>query len=324
MTMHDLRRFDIVTLGETMLRIVPPPPLRLGQSEMLALSFGGAESTVAANLAWLGHRSAWFSRVPDNPLGRQLVRTLRGYGVDCDDVVFDPQARLGLYFVELGPAPRGIQVWYDRKHSAASLMRPEEIPAGWIEQARWLHLTGITPALSDTCAQTTHAALDRARAAGLTVSFDVNYRALLWPPQAAGAALEPLCKAADITFVARRDADALFGIKGEPSDVARTLYGRWGGTVIVTSGEQGAAAYDGTAAYHVDAIPTTLVDRLGAGDAFTSGVIDQLRAGAPLETALRFAAALAAIKLSLSGDIALVTRAEIERVMRDQSALLRR
>ncbi|NOG52426.1 MAG: hypothetical protein HND48_25535 [Chloroflexi bacterium] len=94
--------------------------------------------------------------------------------------------------------------------------------------------------------------------------------------------------------------------------------------MIVTSGEQGAAAYDGTAAYHVDAIPTTLVDRLGAGDAFTSGVIDQLRAGAPLETALRFAAALAAIKLSLSGDIALVTRAEIERVMRDQSALLRR
>lgn len=322
--MTETRRFDVVTLGETMLRIVPPPPLRLGQSETLAISFGGAESTVAANLAWLGHRTAWFSRVPDNPLGHQLVRTMRGYGVDCDAVAFDPEARLGLYFVELGPSPRGIQVWYDRKHSAASLMRPEDVPAGWIEQARWLHLTGITPALSDTCAQTVRAALERARAAGLTVSFDVNYRALLWPPQTAGAALEPLCKAADITFVARRDADALFTVKGELGDVAHVLHDRWGGTVIVTSGEQGAAAYDGTAAYHVDAVPTTIVDRLGAGDAFTSGVIDQLRAGAPLDTALRFAAALAALKLSLSGDIAFVTRAEVERIMRDQSALLRR
>jgi len=322
--MNEPRRFDVVTLGETMLRIVPPPPLRLGQAETLAISFGGAESTVAANLAWLGHRSAWFSRVPDNPLGHQLVRTMRGYGVDCDAVAFDPKARLGLYFVELGPSPRGIQVWYDRKHSAASLMRPEDVPAGWIEQARWLHLTGITPALSDTCAQTVRAALDRARAAGLTVSFDVNYRALLWPPQTAGAALEPLCKAADITFVARRDADALFGVKGELGDVAHILHDRWGGTVIVTSGEQGAAAYDGTTAYHVDAVPTTIIDRLGAGDAFTSGVIDQLRAGAPLDVALRFAAALAALKLSLSGDIAFVTRAEVERVMRDQSALLRR
>ncbi|NOG52427.1 MAG: hypothetical protein HND48_25540 [Chloroflexi bacterium] len=185
--MHDLRRFDIVTLGETMLRIVPPPPLRLGQSERRSRSALAARSRPSrlisrgSAIVRRGSRACRTTR-----LGAELVRTLRGYGVDCDDVVFDPQARLGLYFVELGPAPRGIQVWYDRKHSAASLMRPEEIPAGWIEQARWLHLTGITPALSDTCAQTTHAALDRARAAGLTVSFDVNYRALLWPPQARG------------------------------------------------------------------------------------------------------------------------------------------
>jgi len=317
-------RFDVVTFGETMLRVVPPAPLRLGQTDSFNVSFGGAESTVAANLAQLGRTVSWFSRVPDNPLGHQLVRTLRGYGVDTGGVVFDPAARLGLYFVELGEAPRGIQVWYDRKNSAASQMRPEEIPAGWIEQARWLHLTGITPALSETCRRTVFSGIQRARDAGVSVSFDVNYRALLWPPNDAAAALAPLCEQADVTFIARRDAESLFGVSGELESVAQGLQTRWGGTVVVTSGDQGAAGHDGTALAKTAAFPTKIVDRLGAGDAFTSGVIDQLLSGAALGDALRFAAALASLKLSISGDIALVTRAEVERVIRDKSPLLRR
>lgn len=317
-------RFDVVTFGETMLRVVPPVPLRLGQTDSFNVSFGGAESTVAANLAQLGRRVSWFSRVPDNPLGHQLVRTLRGYGVDTDGVVFDPTARLGLYFVELGEAPRGVQVWYDRKNSAASQMRPDELPAGWIEQTRWLHVTGITPALSDSCRQTVFKAIHRARDAGVAVSFDVNYRALLWPPHDAAAALAPLCEQADVVFIARRDADSLFDVSGELHTVAKALQTRWGGTVFVTSGEQGAAAHDGTTLAETAAFPTTIVDRLGAGDAFTSGIIDQLLSGASLGEALRFAAALAALKLSISGDIAFVTRAEVERVIRDKSPVLRR
>jgi 2-dehydro-3-deoxygluconokinase len=318
------RRFDVVTLGETMMRIVPPAPLRLGQAETLNISFGGAESTVAANLARLGRSTSWLSRVPQNPLGQQLVRTLRGYGVDTGSVVFDETARLGLYFVELGDTPRGIQVWYDRKNSAASMMSPDEIPNGWIEQARWLHLTGITPALSESCRQTALGAIRRAHDAGVTVSFDVNYRALLWPQHVAADILSPLCRQADVVFVARRDAASLFGVSGELPIVAETLQTRWGGTAVVTSGEQGAAAHDGIELYQTAAIPTKIVDRLGAGDAFTSGVIDQLLAGAPLGVALRFAAALAALKLSISGDIAFVTRAEVERVMRDKSPVLNR
>lgn len=318
------RRFDVVTLGETMMRIVPPVPLRLGQAESLNISFGGAESTVAANLARLGRSTSWYSRVPQNPLGHQLVRTMRGYGVDTDNVVFDDTARLGLYFVELGDMPRGIQVWYDRKNSAASMMNPDEIPAGWIEQARWLHLTGITPALSESCRQTVISAISRARNAGVTISFDVNYRALLWPPHVAADVLLPLCEQANFIFVARRDALSLFGVSGELPHIAETLQTRWGGTVVVTSGEQGAVAHNGTNLYQTDAIPTKIVDRLGAGDAFTSGMIDQLLSGVSLSDALRFAAALAALKLSVSGDIAFVTRAEVERVMRDKFPVLNR
>lgn len=316
--------FDVVTFGETMLRLVPPTTMRLGQTDTLGISFGGAESTVAANLARLNRSVAWLSRVPDNPLGHQLLQMMRGYGVDVDSAVVDPTGRLGLYFVEMGSAPRGIRVWYDRKHSAASQMTPADLPEGWIERSRWLHVTGITPALSPSCHETVLAAVRRAKDAGVTVSFDVNYRGLLWSPEDAGRTLDPLCEQADVVFVARRDALSLFGINGELDEAAGIAQLRWGGTVVVTSGEQGAVAHDGSVLYRTEAVPTTIVDRLGAGDAFTSGVIDQLLAAQPLDAALRFGAAMAALKLSAWGDIAFVTRAEVERVAREKSAILNR
>lgn len=317
-------RHDLVTLGETMLRMAPPAPLRLGQSASLDISFGGAESTVAANLARLGRRTAWLSRVPDTPLGQQLAETLRAHGVDTAALHVDSDARLGTYYVEQGTTPRGIRVWYDRKHSAASQMQPHDIPAGWIEGARWLHLTGITPALSASCHATTAEALRRACAAGVRTSFDVNYRALLWSAQAAADTLAPFCEAADVVLIARRDAAGLFGITGELADVTATLQRRWGGAVIVTDGAKGAAAHDGTTGHHAAAFPAQIVDRLGAGDAFASGVIDRLLDDAPLTSALRFGAALAALKLSVAGDIALTNRAEVEQIMQQDTPSLKR
>lgn len=317
-------RFDVVTLGETMMRMTPPAPLRLGQSESLSISFGGAESSVAANLARLGRRTSWFSRLPDNPLGHQVTRMLRGHGVNTDDVIFDPAGRLGLYYVEYGSAPRGISVWYDRKHSAASQMTPADLPDGFIADARWLHLTGITPALSVTCRETALAAMQQAHAAGRRVSFDVNYRGLLWSQTDAAEALTPFCTQADTVMIAQRDAIGLFGVSGTPEEVAATLQSRWGGTLIVTAGGDGAAAHDGITSAQRPAIPAQMVDRLGAGDAFTSGIIDALLDGKPLGDALEFAAALAALKLSNYGDIAFTTRAEVERVMREKTGTLRR
>lgn len=316
--------YDLITFGETMLRFSPSAPLRLGQSHTLDMNFGGAESNVASNLARLGRRVAWWSRVPENPLGHQLTETLQGHGVHVDDVHYSPTERLGTYYVEYGTPPRGIRVWYDRANSAASHMQPADIPAGWLSTGKWLHLTGITPALSESCHQTVTYAIKEAQASGTKVSFDVNYRALLWSPEEAARQITGFCQRADVVFVARRDAANLFGVEGEIETVVTKLQNQWGGTVIVTSGESGAVAYDGDTLFSADALPVQILDRLGAGDAFASGVLDRLIDDAPLDEALRFGTALAAIKLTIAGDIAHTSRTEVDALLNKSHTQLRR
>lgn len=305
---------DIFTFGETMLRLAPPSYVPLEAARHLEMSPGGTESNVAANLARLGWRSAWFSRLPDNPLGHMIEQSIRMCGVDTSRVLYSGE-RLGLYFVEFGAAPRGIRVWYDRAGSAASHMQPDDLPYDLIASSRWLHLTGITPALSPSCAATVRAALDHARARDIRVSFDVNYRALLWPPVEAAAALEPLCQDADVVVVALRDAVALFNAPDDARECARHLQGRWGGIIAVTAGDAGATACDGGAVVECPAIPVTIVDRIGAGDAFTAGLIGCLLDERDLAYGLRFGTALSALKLTIPGDIAIITRREVEALL---------
>ncbi|MFN8376102.1 MAG: sugar kinase [Anaerolineae bacterium] len=316
--------YDVVTFGETMLRLAPAGGLRLEQAAQLEMAFGGAESNVATNLARLGKRVAWFSRLPDNPLGQQCAAAIRKQGVDVSAVEWAAGERMGLYFVEYGQKPRAVKVWYDRAGSAASRMSAAGLPLPVIGAARWLHLTGITPALSAGCAEAVQAAAAYARTQGVSVSFDVNYRGLLWDAKTAAKALVPLCEQANVVFVALRDAHNLFAAEGDAERAARDLQARWQGTVIVTCGEEGAAACDGVQTVKVPAYATTLVDRIGAGDAFASGVICRLLEDAPLVEALRFGAALAALKLTIIGDAALVSRAEVEAVMSQGQKALER
>jgi len=179
------RIFDVITFGETMLRLSAPGYGRLEEAVTLDVRIGGSESNTAVALARLGLRSAWWSKLPTNPLGRRIENEIRRWGVDTSGVIWDesPPARAGLYFLDFGVAPRGIDVYYDRAASAASALVPEEINPERIAQARLLHLTGITPALSPSCAQATERALALARQARTAVSFDVNYRAKLWSPE---------------------------------------------------------------------------------------------------------------------------------------------
>lgn len=306
---------DVFTFGETMLRLAAPTHVPLEVTAQFDVTPGGSESNVAANLAHLGWRSVWFSRLPATPLGRLTANAIRAHGVNTDHVQFVPDERMGLYFVEFGAAPRGIRVWYDRADSAASHLKPDDLPYDLIAASRWLHLTGITPALSVSCADAVRAALDFARSRSIPVSFDVNYRALLWSPEQAAAALEPLCHAADLVVVALRDAVRLFAAPDDLEACTRALQARWGGTVAVTAGDAGAAAGDGTTFAFSAAMPVTIVDRVGAGDAFSSGLIGCLLDGRSLEEALRFATTLSALKLTMPGDIAVVTRAEVEALL---------
>jgi 2-dehydro-3-deoxygluconokinase len=171
---------DVVTFGETMLRLSPPDFQRLEQATSLNVSVGGSELTVAAGVARLGLSAAWVSRLPDNALGRMVRNKAREMGVDTQHVVWCPDDRLGLYFVEYGASPRASSVLYDRSSSAISRIRAGEI--AWeriFEGCRLFHVSGITPALSDAAAEVTAQAVRAAKKAGALVSYDLNYRAKL-------------------------------------------------------------------------------------------------------------------------------------------------
>jgi 2-dehydro-3-deoxygluconokinase len=317
-------QLDLMTFGESMIRLSPPGRERLEFASSLEVQIGGAESNVAINLARLGKRSGWFSRLPDNPLGRRVVNTLRQMQVETGAVVWDDTARMGTYFIEFGSDPRPTQVLYDRANSAASHLTPADLPAERIQSARWLHLTGITAALSDSCRETVAAAIEIAKSAEVTVSFDVNYRAKLWSAEDAGRTLNNFCADADVVFVAARDAVSLFGATGDFQDIARAMQSRWGGAVIVSQGTDGICACDGGEVVTTEAFRVEIVDRVGAGDAMAAGIICRLLEDAPLADALRFGSALAALKMTIPGDLALVSRAEVESLLDDEGGSLNR
>src|SRR5437764_5863356 len=178
---------EVVTFGEAMIRLSPPDYRRLEQAHSLDVQVGGAELNTAVGLARLGRKTAWVSRLTDNPLGRLIANRAREAGVSSEHVLFTPDDRVGLYFLEFGAAPRASSVLYDRKGAAIAGVRPGTVEWAKVFQgARWFHVTGITPALSGTAAETTREALQAARQAGVRTSIDLNYRVKLWSTGEAG------------------------------------------------------------------------------------------------------------------------------------------
>lgn len=305
-------QYDLITFGETMLRLSPSGMNRLEDSQSLEVHVGGAESNVAVNVSRLGKKVAWFSRLPDNPLGYTVRNGIQHHGVDTSHIVWTDDQRLGLYFIEYGAVPRSTQVWYDRADSAASHLSPDDLPREAIAASKWMHITGITAALSPTCAEAILVAMQIARENNVRISFDVNYRAMLWSAEKAAETMILMCESADVVFVALRDAVNLFGAPDTMPDCTRYLQERWGGTIIVSDGDRGVTAVGATQQATAPSIETQIIDRIGAGDALASGVICQLLEDAPLEQALNFGTVMAAFALSIPGDIARVTRAEID------------
>ena len=211
--------YDVLALGETMLRLMPPDHMRLEQTPSLDIEIGGTESNTMVALARLGLRAAWWSRLPSNSLGRRVAGALAAQGVDVSHVAWAEGERLGVYFVEKGADPREGLVLYDRRDSAISRSRPSDLPEELFQPggARLLHLTGITPALSDSAAATARAAMEQAHAAGWLVSFDLNYRGRLWSFEAARAGCEPFVQAADLLIFPLRDARGIYGLAPEAS-----------------------------------------------------------------------------------------------------------
>src|SRR6201997_4673596 len=217
-------RYDLLTLGETLMRLSPPADERLEQARLLEVGVGGSELNVGCMLARLGRRGAWGSRLPEGPLGRIVDGEARRHGVDTRWVRWMANARLGLMFYEPGPEPRTSRVIYDRKHSAAAELAFEDAPWDALVQASaWLHLSGITPVLGPSCRALILQLAALAAAAGKPVSYDLNYRATLTTPLEARAVLEAAATHLHLLVLAERDAQSVLGFIETGERVAEAI-----------------------------------------------------------------------------------------------------
>jgi 2-dehydro-3-deoxygluconokinase len=315
---------DLVTLGETLVRLSPKSVLRLDQTLELEAIPGGAESNVAVALARLGMRTGWISKLPDHPMSRLIIGEIRRHGVDTSRVVWTPHGRVGTYFFERAVPPRPPRVWYDRKGSAVTTLVEDEVDWGYVTSARVALVTGITPALDPGLRDVTRRLARERRAAGKPLALDVNYRAKLWTPSEAAAALEELLPFVTILFCPSADAQRVFGLAGDPERVARTLQQKYGvAIVVVTLGEEGALAV-AEGVHRQRRVPRVQpVDLLGAGDAFAAGFLyGWLTEG--VQRGVDVGGATGALACTMIGDFAFVTLAEVEELLASEDPEIRR
>jgi 2-dehydro-3-deoxygluconokinase len=318
--------YDAITFGEAMIRLSPPHFGRLEQARSLDVRVGGAELNTAVALARLGRRTAWVSRLTDNPLGRLIANHAREAGVGTDHVAWTPDDRVGVYFLEFGAAPRASSVLYDRRGAAIANVRPGTIdwPAVFAG-ARWFHVTGITPALGPGAAEVTREALQAARAARLQTSIDLNYRAKLWSPAEAGRWMTEFMQHCDVLVTTEEDVERVFGIRGtDYEDVAGQLARRFPLQVVAITLRENplvwkntwtAIAYRDGTMYRTRTYEVEIVDRLGAGDSFAAGLIHGLLDG-DVQKGLDYGVAASALKHSIPGDFAWITREEVEALLK--------
>jgi 2-dehydro-3-deoxygluconokinase len=306
---------DLVTFGETMLRLSPPDDVPIELAESFDVHAGGAESNVAVAAQRLGLETVWLSKLPETPPGRRAVADLRRHGV-TPAVVWSDSGRQGLYYLETGDTPRETSVVYDREHAAVCSATPAELPTDHVEDARVFLTTGITPALSERLAETTKRLLALASDAGTTTWFDLNYRSQLWSPAEARETVTDLTGHVDGLVVAKRDVETVFERTGPVEEVATALAGEHEfETVVVTRSAEGALAVHDGEVFEQSAYPAGDSHPVGSGDAFVGGLLARRLQGGSVSAALAYGAATAALKRAIPGDVAAVTPADVERVL---------
>lgn len=319
--------YDLVALGETMIRHYSRAAMRLEQCTDLGFSIAGSESNLAIAASRLGLRCAWISKLPQNPLGEKIAREIHVHGVDLSQVTWTEEGRVGVFYIEFGSPPRPTQILYDRKGSAASTLSPEDIDWNFIRRSKWFHTTGITCALSASCLETVKTALQEAHRGQTQVSLEVNYREKLWSTETCRQTLEPLLGNVDLLVTSTEDACRVFRIEGEGVQQAALFRERYPvRRLLMTCGSRGALFIDQDGSIEelsFDRFPVTVVDRIGTGDAFTAGFfVGWLEKDAA--TGLLYGAATCALKYSIPGDHALVSRQEMLAVAAGDKGGIRR
>ena len=330
----------IVTLGEIMLRLKSPANERFFQSPTLEATFGGGESNVASGLSRLGKKTAFVSAIPNNPIGDGAISAIRSNGVDTSRIIRQGD-RLGVYYLETGANQRASNVVYDRAGSSISQTSPDDFDWDLVfKDAKWFHITGITPAISEKGSQLSLKAVQEAKKRDITVSCDLNYRKKLWKyGQTAQQVMNELVKYIDVAIANEEDCQKCLGIESE-ADVSKAELGldRYKDIsdrvlkqfpdlkkIAITMRESHSADHNSWSAvlnnrneflvsqkYEIK----NIIDRVGGGDSFAAGLIFGLTTYESDEEALRFAVATSCLKHSIPGDVALVSEAEVLNLLK--------
>lgn len=326
----------IVTFGEIMLRLAPEGYLRFFQNDTMQATFGGGEANVAVSLANYGMDASYVTKLPEHAIGQGAINSLRALGVDTKDIVRGGD-RVGIYYLEKGASQRGSVCIYDRAYSAIQMASRDDFDWDKIfEGADWFHFTGITPALGENLVEICLDACKAAKARGVKISCDLNYRGKLWTRQQAREAMTKLCEYVDVCISNEEDAKDVFGIEAENTDiyggklnkegyksVAKQLMDRFNfekvaitlrTSISASDNDWAGMLYDGenycfSKEYHLH-----IVDRVGGGDSFGGGLIYAILSGKDTQQAVEFAVAASALKHSIEGDYNRVTVAEVEKL----------
>ena len=326
----------IVTFGELMLRLAPNGYYRFFQNDQMQATFGGGEANVAVSLSNYGMDASFVTKLPTHAIGQGAVNSLRALGVDTKDIVRGGE-RVGIYYLEKGASQRGSVCIYDRAYSAIQLAKREDFDWDKIfDGADWFHFTGITPAIGGDLVNICLDACKAAKAKGVKISCDLNYRGKLWTREEARKAMTELCKYVDVCISNEEDAKDVFGIEAENTDiyggklnkdgyksVAKQLMDTFNfekvaitlrSSISANDNDWAAMLYDGenycfSKEYHLH-----IVDRVGGGDSFGGGLIYALLSGKDTQAAVEFAVAASALKHSIEGDYNRVSVSEVEKL----------
>ena len=335
---HQNKTPRVVTFGELMLRLAPNGYYRFFQNDQMQATFGGGEANVAVSLANFGLDSVYVTKLPAHAIGQAAVNSLRYFGVDTSLVVRGGD-RVGIYFLEKGASQRGSVCIYDRAHSAIAEATPADFDWDAIfEGADWFHFTGITPALGGELVEICKQACTAAKARGVKISCDLNYRGKLWTRARAREAMTELCQYVDVCISNEEDAKDVFGIEAEGTDiyggklnhegyvsVAKQLADKFGfekvavtlrSSISASDNDWAGMLYDAASgeAYFSKSYRLHIVDRVGGGDSFGAGLIYALTTGKADQSAIEFAVAASALKHSVEGDYNRVSVSEVEKL----------
>ena len=331
--------FKVVTMGEIMLRLSTPGFSRFVQSQNFDANYGGGEANVAVALSNYGFESYFVSKLPKHEIGQAAVNSLRRFGVK-DDYIVRGGDRVGIYFLETGASQRASKVIYDRSGSAVTTLKNNEL--NWedvFKNAKWFHWTGITPALGKEAQESLIAACKAAKKNGVTISADLNYRAKLWTTKEAQSVMIPLMEYVDVCIANEEDAEKSLGFKAGVtnvenaeldekgySELAKQLKTKFNfKSVAITLRESYSASRNGWSAllhdekecvqpYRSKRYDVQIVDRVGGGDSFASGLIYGLLTKSNTKEALEFAVAASCLKQTIPGDFNLVSIDEVEKL----------